>query len=448
MEKERDNFYKKVLILVLPMALQNLINVGVSATDVMMLGAVGEKVLSGCSLGGQVFWILSLFLFGAASGGSVLVAQYWGKRDTKAIEKIMGIAILFTEIVAVLFMVLSLFFPEQIMAVYTNDPEVAAEGVKYMQILAFTYPIAAYTMTYLNLLKSVEKVVISTVVYASSLGLNVIVNAIFIYGLFGAPALGVRGAAIGTLSARCLELVIVIFYSRYRCKEVRVHPGMIFHPDKILTKDFFYYAYPVIINEVLWGVGYSANTAIMGRLGSSAVAANSVAQVRRQLSMVVGFGVSNAAAILIGKAIGEKREELAEAYAKKFIWLSVVCGVAGSLVVLLIRPFIVGILGFEGMSAVYLRNFLIIMSYYVIGQALNSTMVVGIFRSGGDTKFGMILDMTSMWCCSILLGAVAAFVLKLPVTAVYVILLSDEIIKLPFCFFRYRQKKWLNDVTR
>ena len=164
--------------------------------------------------------------------------------------------------------------------------------------------------------------------------------------------------------------------------------------------------------------------------------------------MVVGFGVSNAAAILIGKAIGEKREELAEDYAKKFIWLSVVCGVAGSLVVLLIRPFIVGILGFEGMSAVYLSNFLIIMSYYVIGQALNSTMVVGIFRSGGDTKFGMILDMTSMWCCSILLGAVAAFVLKLPVTAVYVILLSDEIIKLPFCFFRYRQKKWLNDVTR
>lgn len=448
MKAQKENFYQKVFALVIPMALQNLINVGVSATDVLMLGKVGEKALSGCSLGGQVFWILSLFLFGAASGGSVLVAQYWGKKETEAIEKVMAISILFTEIVAILFMLASLIFPEQIMSVYTKDPEVARQGVRYMRVLAFTYPIAAYTMTYLNLLKSIEKVVISTVVYASSLLLNIVVNAILIFGLFGAPQLGVVGAAIGTLSARCMELLIVLFYSKCKCKEVRVHLSMILKPDKILTKDFFYYAYPVILNEVLWGVGYSANTAIMGRLGSSATAANSVAQVIRQLSMVVGFGVSNATAIMIGKAIGEKRKDVAESYAKKLVRLSFVCGIAGSILVLAIRPLIVTILGFTGQTAMYLMNFLLVMSYYVIGQALNSTFVVGIFRSGGDTRFGMILDMTTMWCCSILLGALAAFVFKLPVTVVYIILLSDEIIKLPFCFMRYRQKKWLKDVTR
>ena len=448
MKEQKENFYQKVFALVIPMALQNLINVGVSATDVLMLGKVGEKALSGCSLGGQMFWILSLFLFGAASGGSVLVAQYWGKKETEAIEKVMAISILFTEIVAILFMLASLIFPEQIMSVYTKDPEVARQGVRYMRVLAFTYPIAAYTMTYLNLLKSIEKVVISTVVYASSLLLNIVVNAILIFGLFGAPQLGVVGAAIGTLSARCMELLIVLFYSKCKCKEVRVHLSMILKPDKILTKDFFYYAYPVILNEVLWGVGYSANTAIMGRLGSSATAANSVAQVIRQLSMVVGFGVSNATAIMIGKAIGEKRKDVAESYAKKLVRLSFVCGIAGSILVLVIRPLIVTILGFTGQTATYLMNFLLVMSYYVIGQALNSTFVVGIFRSGGDTRFGMILDMTTMWCCSILLGALAAFVFKLPITVVYIILLSDEIIKLPFCFMRYRQKKWLKDVTR
>lgn len=448
MKEQKENFYQKVFALVIPMALQNLINVGVSATDVLMLGKVGEKALSGCSLGGQMFWILSLFLFGAASGGSVLVAQYWGKKETEAIEKVMAISILFTEIVAILFMLASLIFPEQIMSVYTKDPEVARQGVRYMRVLAFTYPIAAYTMTYLNLLKSIEKVVISTVVYASSLLLNIVVNAILIFGLFGAPQLGVVGAAIGTLSARCMELLIVLFYSKCKCKEVRVHLSMILKPDKILTKDFFYYAYPVILNEVLWGVGYSANTAIMGRLGSSATAANSVAQVIRQLSMVVGFGVSNATAIMIGKAIGEKRKDVAESYAKKLVRLSFVCGIAGSILVLAIRPLIVTILGFTGQTAMYLMNFLLVMSYYVLGQALNSTFVVGIFRSGGDTRFGMILDMTTMWCCSILLGALAAFVFKLPVTVVYIILLSDEIIKLPFCFMRYRQKKWLKDVTR
>ena len=448
MKAQKENFYQKVFALVIPMALQNLINVGVSATDVLMLGKVGEKALSGCSLGGQMFWILSLFLFGAASGGSVLVAQYWGKKETEAIEKVMAISILFTEIVAILFMLASLIFPEQIMSVYTKDPEVARQGVRYMRVLAFTYPIAAYTMTYLNLLKSIEKVVISTVVYASSLLLNIVVNAILIFGLFGAPQLGVVGAAIGTLSARCMELLIVLFYSKCKCKEVRVHLSMILKPDKILTKDFFYYAYPVILNEVLWGVGYSANTAIMGRLGSSATAANSVAQVIRQLSMVVGFGVSNATAIMIGKAIGEKRKDVAESYAKKLVRLSFVCGIAGSILVLAIRPLIVTMLGFTGQTAMYLMNFLLVMSYYVIGQALNSTFVVGIFRSGGDTRFGMILDMTTMWCCSIFLGALAAFVFKLPVTVVYIILLSDEIIKLPFCFMRYRQKKWLKDVTR
>ena len=437
MKAQKENFYQKVFALVIPMALQNLINVGVSATDVLMLGKVGEKALSGCSLGGQVFWILSLVLFGAASGGSVLVAQYWGKKETEAIEKVMAISILFTEIVAILFMLASLIFPEQIMSVYTRDPEVARQGIRYMRVLAFTYPIAAYTMTYLNLLKSIEKVVISTVVYASSLLLNIVVNAILIFGLFGAPKLGVVGAAIGTLSARCMEMLVVLFYSKFRCKEVKVHLSMILKPDKILTKDFFYYAYPVILNEVLWGVGYSANTAIMGRLGSSATAANSVAQVIRQLSMVVGFGVSNATAIMIGKAI-----------AKKLVRLSLACGIAGSILILAIRPLIVTILGFTGQTAKYLMNFLLVMSYYVLGQALNSTFVVGIFRSGGDTRFGMILDMTSMWCCSILLGALAAFVFKLPVTVVYIILLSDEIIKLPFCFMRYRQKKWLKDVTR
>lgn len=445
---EKENFYKKVLVLVLPMALQNLINVGVTATDVMMLGRLGEKVLSGCSLGGQVFWILGLFLFGASSGASVLVAQYWGKKDTKTIEKVMGISLLFTEVIAVFFMLASLFFPAQIMAVYTTDPEVIAQGVKYMRILAFTYPIATFTMTYLNLLKSIEKVVISTIVYASSLIINIILNAVLIFGLFGTPALGIQGAAIATLSARCLELVIVLFYSKYRCKEVKVHPSLIFCPDKVISKDFFIYASPVIINEVLWGVGYSANTAIMGRLGSNAVAANSVAQVIRQLSMVVGFGVANAAAILIGKAIGEKKEEQAIEYAKKFLYLAFACGIAGGLLVLIVRPLAPLLLGFKGETAQYLRNFLLIMSYYVIGQSLNTTQVVGIFRSGGDTKFGMILDMSTLWGCSILFGALAAFVWKLPITLIYVILLSDEVIKLPFCFLRYRQKKWLKDVTR
>lgn len=443
-----ENFNSRVMMLVIPMALQNLINVGVNATDVIMLGKVGEKVLSGCSLAGQVLFILNLFLFGMTSGASVLTAQYWGKGKKEAIEKILGIVIRLAETAGIAFMVLTLLIPQHIMHIFTNDAEVIAQGCKYLRIVAFTYPVTVFTMAYLNVMKSVEKVVISTIVYASSLALNFCINAVLIFGLFGAPALGIVGAAIGTLSARLLELGIVIFYARRCNHDIKVRPKYILHMDRVLFRDFMHYSGPVIINELFWGVGYSANAAIVGHLGSSAVAANSVAHVCRQLAQVVVFGIGNATAIMIGKVIGEGRIDLAEEYGRRFVKLSLIGGVLGGLLIFLIRPLIIAGLSFEGQTAVYMNAFLCIMSYYVVAQAVNTDMVVGVFRAGGDTRFGMILDMTTMWLGSILLGALAAFVFKWPVIVVYVILLSDEIIKLPICFFRYRQKKWLANVTR
>lgn len=448
MEKMKDNFYKRVLILVLPMALQNLINVGVSATDVIMLGRVGEKVLSGCSLGGQIFWILSLFLFGATSGASVLIAQYWGKKDLEAIEKVMGIVVLLTTTVGILFMVVALLIPDKLMYLFTNDEEIIKQAVLYIKIVAFTYPITAFTMGYLNMLKSIERVMISTVIYGTSLLVNIVVNGILIFGLFGCPALGIQGAAIGTLAARIVELVILVFYVKKVQPEVKVKWKNVVHIDTALWKDFLYYSSPVILNEVLWGVGYSANTAIVGRLGSSVVAANSVAQVTRQLSMVVGFGIASATAIMIGKAIGEGKKDIAEEYGRRFTILGILCGIGGALIIVLLRPVIVWAMGFEGEAVTYLNIFLAMMAAYVIGQSMNSTWVVGIFRSGGDTRFGMILDMTTMWFGSILVSALAAFVFHAPVPVVYAILLSDEFIKIPFCLWRYRKKVWLRDVTR
>lgn len=444
----KDDFYKRVLVLVLPMALQNLINVGVSATDVIMLGRVGEKVLSGCSLGGQIFWILSLFLFGSTSGASVLIAQYWGKKDITAIEKIMGIVVRLTVTMGILFMLAALFLPNQIMSLYTNDAEIIEQAVLYIRIVAFTYPISAFTMAYLNMLKSIERVAISTTIYGTSLIMNIIVNAVLIFGLLGFPKMGIQGAAVGTLIARLTELMILLFYIRRFKPEVKLKRKYLFHVDEVLWKDFLYYASPVILNEVLWGAGYSANTAIVGHLGSSVVAANSVAQVTRQLSMVVGFGIASATAIMIGKAIGEGKKDVAEVYGKRFTILGLLCGVGGAVIIILLRPVIIWGMGFEGESARYLSFFLYMMSGYAIGQSLNSTWVVGIFRSGGDTRFGMILDMTTMWCGSILFSALAAFVFRFPIPVVYVILLSDEFIKVPFCLWRYRSKVWLKDVTR
>lgn len=445
---EWGKFYRTVIALVVPMALQNLINVGVTAADVIMLGAVGEKALSGASLAGQVQYIMTLFLFGLTSGATVLTAQYWGKGDKKAIEKILGMAVKAAVCVTALFTVAAFAIPEYLMRIFTSDPEVIAEGINYLQIVGFTYIMIGVTQAYLYIMRSVERVVVATVVYLMSLICNIILNAVFIFGLFGLPAMGVRGAALGTLCARILEVVLVAGYARLFNKEIKLRMQYVIHTDRVLFRDFMQYALPVVINEVMWGLGTATNTAILGHMGSAAVAANSVAQVARQLATVVAFGLSSAAAIQLGKTIGEKKTEHARAYAKQFIILSVVMGAIGGALILAISPVAAAALSLTETAKAYLRIMFIVMSYFVIGQAFNSTMVVGIFRSGGDTRFGLILDVTTMWCCSILFGFLAAFVFKLSVPIVYMILMSDEIIKIPITYKRYRSYKWLKDVTR
>ena len=435
-EIDRRKFYKTVLALVVPMALQNLINVGVTAADVIMLGAVGEKALSGASLAGQIQYIMTLFLFGLTSGATVLTAQYWGKGDRDAIEKILGMAVKAAVCVTALFTVSALAVPELLMQVFTNDPVVVSEGVKYLRIVAFTYIMMGVTQAYLYIMRSVERVVVATVVYLLSLICNIIMNAIFIFGLLGLPKMGVAGAALGTLCARILEVVLVAIYARLFNREIRLRFKYVLHTDKILFSDFMRYALPVVVNEVLWG------------LGTAAVAANSVAQVARQLATVVSFGLSSAAAIYLGKTIGEKKTEYAKAYAKRFLILSIIMGILGGTVILAVSPLASAALTLSGTAKEYLRIMFFVMSYFVVGQAINTTLVVGVFRSGGDTRFGLILDMTTMWCCSILFGFLAAFVFKLSVPVVYVILMSDEIIKIPITYKRYRSYKWLNDVTR
>lgn len=448
MSLEDKRFYSHVFRLVMPMAVQNLINVGVTSTDVIMLGKVGETALSGVSLANQIYFILSLLYFGLTSGACVLTAQYWGKKDTRTIEKVMGMSFRISILAGIVFAAAAFFFPYQLMRIFTADEAVIAAGVSYLKIVAFSYVLSAFTNVYLNIIRSIEQVVIATVVYGTSLAANIVLNAIFIFGLFGAPAMGAAGAALGTLCSRAVEVVIVVFYAVKINHVVKIRFKDWFVKDKALSKDFFTYAFPVLLNEIAWGAGMAAISAIVGHLGSSAVAAHSVAQVCRQLSMVIGFGISSATAIMIGKAIGEKKEELAREYGKKFVKIAIVCGIGGGLLILAISPFVQSVLNLTPLAKSYLRAMMFIMSYYVVGQSINTTLIVGVFRAGGDTRFGLILDVGVMWLCSILGAAVGAFVIGIPMPWVYILLCSDEIIKIPFSIYRYKTYKWLNNVTR
>ena len=442
------HFYKQVCLLIIPMALQNLINVGVSAADVFMLGRVGEKVLSGASLAGQIQFIMTLILFGTTSGATVLTAQYWGKKDTRTIEKILGMGMVIGIGGALAFALAAEVIPDKLLMIYTSDQEVIAEGVKYLRIVALSYVLMAASQVYLYIMRSIERVVIATVVYGISLVVNVIINAVLIFGLLGFPKMGIEGAAIGTLISRIVGLLIVIWYAAARNKVVRFHWKDMWKIDKVLLKDFMVYATPVILNELIWGMGSSANTAVIGHLGSAAVAANSVAQVVRELSTVVVFGVSNATAIYLGKTIGERQYELAKAYGRKFLLLSIITGSIAAGLILISAPVARVFMTLSPEAQSYLMFMFFVMSYFALCQAINTTLVVGVFRSGGDTKFGLRLDTTTMWCCSILLGAIAAFVFKASVLVVYIILMSDEVIKVPITVKRFLNYKWIKNVTR
>lgn len=427
------------------MALQNLINTAITSTDVIMLGMVGEKTLSGSSLGNQVFFILSLFLFGITSGGAVLIAQYWGKGDINTIKKIFGMEMKYALAVSFIYSILTFLFANPIMHIFTNDVSVINEGTDYLKLVCFSYVLATITMVYLNTIRSMELVIIATIVYLCSLLVNIIGNYIFI---FTPLDMGIRGAALGTVLARLLELSIVLLYDK------RFNPIFSFKvsymkvKDKLLFNDFIKYSLPVIINEFAWGAGTTAISAIIGHLGSAATAANSIAQVTRQLAMVITFGIANATAIIIGKTIGEGNINLAKEYGKKFLHLSIITGLLGSIVVLIARPIALAFLELTPQAYNYLSSMMFIMAYFVIGQAINTVLVVGVFRAGGDTKFGLFVDLTFMWCISILFGFIAAFVFKLPVIVVYIILLSDEIIKIPITCHRYKSYKWLKNLTK
>lgn len=436
------------MALVIPMALQNLINTGVSACDVFMLGKVGETALSASSLARQVQYIMSLFLFGLTSGATVLTAQYWGKGDKKTIERILAMGMCMAVAVTAIFTLVSLLMPETLIRIFTNESEVIREGVKYLRIVAFSYIAIGITDVYLYIMRSVERIKVATAVYLSSLICNVILNAVFIFGMFGCPAMGIRGAALATLLARILELILVIGYAKIYNSEILFCMKYFFHMDSGLLKDFLVCAVPVILNEVLWGIANSASTAILGHMGSAAVAANSVAQVTKEMSMVVSFGISNAAAIYLGKTIGEKKYQHARAYAERFVKLSILLGIGSAVIILLSSQMIIMVMAMTPLTKDYLRFMMCVMAYYAVAQTLDETVIVGIFRSGGDTRFGLIIDLTAMWGCSVLLGAAAAFVFHCSVPVVYALLMSDELVKIPIIWGRYKNCSWIRNITR
>ena len=408
-----STFYRDMVRLALPIVLQNLITTAVSSADVVMLGFVNQTALAAGSLASQIMFILNLVYSGISSGIIMLAAQYWGKKDTRTIENIMGIGMRLSILISLVFFILAFFCPSLLMHIFTNDQTLLGPGKTYLRVVSFSYLFMSISQVYLCTMRAIERVIFATVVNGTALLLNIILNAVFIFGLFGAPQMGIAGVALATTIARFIELGLCMIDS-LRFKTLRFRPAAIFQHQKVLFGDFMRYSLPAFGNEVSWGVAFSMYSVIMGHLGSDMVAANAVVVVARNLGTVLCFGIANAGGILI----------------------------------FLLRPVFMNMSDLSAVSQGYLNIMLFINMYYVIGQAMNSAVISGIFRAGGDSRWGFICDFIDMWVYAVPLGFLSAFVLKLPPMWVYFLICTDEFVKLPFVYRHYKSYKWLKNITR
>lgn len=447
-EKKKEGFYKTLLVLAFPILLQNLMNSAVSATDTLMLGHVGQNELSASSLAGNVQFIVNMFLYGISSGSSVLIAQYWGRRDTDTIERTIGIALRFTVIVGLLFGCAALIIPEKVMSIYTTDANLIELGSKYLRIVGFGYILNSFTQVYISSQRAMERVMFGTVVNMVSMFSNIILNACFIFGWGPFPALGIVGVAIATLISQIASFAIAIFDAASKKRTVRVRIAYIFARKKELFHDFVKYTLPALGNDFSWGLGFSVYSVILGRLGTDMVAANSYAGTVRSLSTVLCFAIANAAAIIMGKTLGSDDLDEGRKQGKRFLILSIVTGIIACFSILAVRSFVLGHVKLTETAMEYLNFMLLVSSVNVIGQSVNTMCMCGIFRSGGDTRYGFICDTCVMWIYGVGLGSLAAFVFKIPPMYVYLLLFMDETVKMVPNFIRYTQKKWVRNITR
>lgn len=447
MESEKRIFYRKLWGLVFPIAIQNLMTALVSASDAFMLGFVSQTSLSAVSLATQIQFVHNLFMLALTIGATTLAAQYWGKGDTDSVEEILAIVLKISMAVSVVFFIAAMFFSGFLMRIFTNDIKLIQAGIPYLRIVSVSYLFMGFSQIYLCIMKNSGRTAKSTIYGSVAVVINIGFNVIFIFGLAGIPAMGIAGAALATTVSRALELLLTIYENMHRSL-VCVRLKYIRNSSKKLKKDFWHYTTPVLGNELAWGCGFTMFSVIMGHLGSDAVAANSVANILKNIIACVCNGIGIGAGIIVGNELGKGEMERAREYGNRLFKLAVFAGAVSGLILLAVSPVLrifTGSLSAQAHS--YLKNMMYICTYYMIGKSVNATVIAGVFCAGGDTKFGLKCDAVTMWVILIPIGMITAFVLKLPIMVVYFIISMDEIIKLPAVYRHYKKYNWVRNLT-
>lgn len=442
-------FLPMAVRLAMPIMVQNLISTLVSSADTVMLGYVSQTAMSASSLANEFTFVLYCFYYGLAAGTSVLCAQYWGKGDQAAIERILGLATRITVLVSAAFFAASFFCPRFIMSLFTDSPETIQIGTQYMRVISFSFVFMGFSQIFVSALRSMDRVVFPSVTYVVSLLVNVFLNASFIFGLFGFPKLGVVGVALGTVIARMVETGMCLVYCAYS-RDVRLRAKYLFASSGKLLGDFLKISAPSVVNDAVWGLAASAFAAILGHIGDDMVAANAVAVMVVNIGAIACRGFANATTIVVSQALGAGNMEAAKLYSKRMLLLTIGVSLLGCGVMLAIRPFMVRFYAdkLTETALYYLGVIMIMTTWRLVGEGINTCLICGCFRGGGDSRFGMILDGVYMWCVAVPAMAAAAYVFKLPPIWVYFVMSLDEFAKMPIVFAHYFRFGWMKNITR
>lgn len=440
-------FYKSYFYLTFSIALQNVITFGVALADNMMLGGYDEIALSGAALVNQVQYLLQMVVVGVGGGLVVMASRYWGKNEVEPIRKISSIAMRITLLFALALWAVMFFFPTQSLSLLANEAPVIKEGVRYLRIVCFSYFFFAVTNTLLFTLRSVETVRIAFLVSLSTLIINICLNYVLIYGHFGVPALGSQGAAIATLTSRIVETLITVYYVAKRDTKIRLKWADFRSLDRPLFRDFMRTGLPIIIANFSWGIAMGLNTAILGRMGQSAISASSIAMSIFQIFAVVAYGSANGTAVLMAKTIGEgKTLDEIKAYTVTLQMIYVLIGVVTGIALFLGKDFILSFYKISAETYALCRQFLLILSFTVVGTAYQVAAAVGIVAGGGDTKFTFINDTIFMWFIGLPAAALCAFVWKLSPAVVFLCLKSDQVLKCITGFIKVNRYRWIKNI--
>lgn len=448
--------YKALFALMIPIILQNLASSALGLCDTLMVGILGQNELGGLNQANTVFFVFQLFTFGIMSGGSVLIGQYWGKRDIGTINRVMGMSFYLAFGVSMLAATAIYLFPEQVMSLTTNDPALIDCAARYGKIVAYSFVLNSISMVYISAQRSAENSTLGMVVLVSSMVMNVFLNWVLIFGKLGAPAFGLEGAAIATFISRVFEIVMVAVYAFFIDKRIPFMPKKLFVPGKVIAQDYIRYATPVVINETLWSAGYSMYAVVFGHMQGAAdiVAAYSVTGSIERLMLVFCNGVGTAAAVIISKQIGEGRRKHEVINTGNWLLnLSLITGMLTAILPFLTERFLLDSLIYkvfnisgEAMSIGHMMMLMTMVKVFV--KTYNYMVIIGILRGGGNVRTAAVLDIIFMYLWSIPACFIAAFVFKASITVVFLLSMSEDIIKAIAGALLLRRGDWVRNLTR